>query len=277
MILIGILLILIGCLMVWFYIGYSPLKSTFKKEVACKINLFQEKTEKFCFTETDFKSMPVVIQKYLEHCGYIGSQRKEYLRIKYRNVNFIQGKKGPKLRMDYTQVNFGDKPHRLALIESSMFGIPFQGYDYYRDGIGGMKGVLAKGITLFHQTGSEMNKACLVTYLSESLFLPMSLLNGFISFEEMGDYCVKAMISYHGQNAAGIFRFNHEYEMTSFVTEDRAQIGNDGNVKYMKWTAECLNYKTYPDGIKRPERLRAIWNDSDEDFVYFDGEIYRVQ
>lgn len=179
--------------------------------------------------------------------------------------------------MDYTQVNFADKPDRLAFMESAMFGIPFQGYDYYQDGTGGMRGVLAKVIPLFHQTGAEMNDACLVTWLSESLFLPMALLKGRISFEEIDEFRVKAMISYHGQNASGIFSFNHDYEMTSFVTEDRAQIGNDGKVIHMKWTAECRNYIVYPDGIKRPERLRAIWNDSDGDFVYFDGKIYEVQ
>ena len=40
-----------------------------------------------------------------------------------------------------------DKPGRMAMIESSMFGIPFQGYDYYRDGKGGMRGVIAKQLT----------------------------------------------------------------------------------------------------------------------------------
>ena len=49
----------------------------------------------------------------------------------------------------------------IAKINSQcMFGIPFEGYDYYSDGIGGMKGVIAKVITLFNQTGTDMDKAC---------------------------------------------------------------------------------------------------------------------
>lgn len=39
----------------------------------------------------------------------------------------------------------------MALIDSRMFGIPFEGYDYYQNGIGGMKGMLAKAIPLFNQ------------------------------------------------------------------------------------------------------------------------------
>ena len=48
----------------------------------------------------------------------------------------------------------------MALIDSSMFGIPFEGYDYYQNETGGMKGVIAKAITLFDQTGADMDKAC---------------------------------------------------------------------------------------------------------------------
>lgn len=45
----------------------------------------------------------------------------------------------------------------MALIDSSMFGIPFEGYDYYWNGTGGMKGVIARAITLFDQTGADMD------------------------------------------------------------------------------------------------------------------------
>lgn len=45
-------------------------------------------------------------------------------------------------------VQFINEPCRMALIDSSMFGIPFEGYDYYQNGTGGMKGVIAKAITL---------------------------------------------------------------------------------------------------------------------------------
>ncbi|MDY3917602.1 MAG: DUF6544 family protein [Candidatus Limivivens sp.] len=51
---------------------------------------------------------------------------------------------GHTLKIDYTQYNFIHEPCRMALIDSSMFGIPFEDYDYYQNGTGGMKGVIAK-------------------------------------------------------------------------------------------------------------------------------------
>lgn len=53
-----------------------------------------------------------------------------------------------------------------------MYGIPFKGLDLYTAVNGTMKGVLAKLFTLFNQSGETMNKASLVTFLSECLIIP---------------------------------------------------------------------------------------------------------
>ena len=74
---------------------------------------------------------------------------------------------------------------------------------------------IAKAITLFNQTGADMDKACLATFLAESLFAPTILLKDYITFEEINDFEVRATISYKGQTASGIFNFNEQYEMIS--------------------------------------------------------------
>ena len=196
--------------------------------------------------------------------------------MEYHDVDFMQGKDGLALRIDYTQYDFVSEPCRMALIDSSMFGVPFEGYDYYQNGVGGMKGVIAKGITLFHQTGEEMDKACLVTYLAESMFAPAILLQDYISFEEISDYEVKATIYYGGQTASGIFTFNEQCEYVSFTTNDRAVTNTDGIMEYIPWSAVCGEYCVSENGIKYPTRFQAIWNYPDGDFVYFDGVISTV-
>ena len=169
-----------------------------------------------------------------------------------------------------------DFPDRLAFIDSKMFGVPFQGYDYYMDGKGGMKGVLAKLFTLFDQTGPEMDKACLITYLAEAFFLPEALLKDFITFKQVDEHTVEATITNKGVTASGVFHFNDSYEMISFTTNDRGQIAPDGSIEYTPWEAQCENYKEYSDGIKRPTVFRAIWKNKGGDFIYFDGMISRV-
>ncbi len=238
----GVLLVIVGALVIWFNIPYSPVKKQFQNDITALLTENQLSVDNELFTEKDFS----------------------------------QGKNGPALTIDYTQYNFINEPCRMALIDSSLFGIPFEGYDYYQNGTGGMKGVIAKAITLFDQTGPDMDKACLATFLAESLFAPAILLQDYITFEEISDFEVRATISYKGQTASGIFTFNEQYEMISFTTNDRAVAGTDGSMEYVSWSAICSNYQLSQNGIKYPTKFQAVWNYPDGDFVYFDGVISEV-
>ena len=275
-IVLGILLFIIGALVIWFNIPYSSVKKQFQNDITALFTENQLSVDNRLFTEKDFSHLPTAIQRYIENCGYIGTQKMSYLKMEYHNVNFSQGKDRPVLTIDYTQYNFINEPNRMALIGSSMFGIPFEGYDYYQNGTGGMKGVIAKAITLFDQTGADMDKACLATFLAESLFAPTILLQDYIIFQEISDFEVKATISYKGQTASGIFTFNEQYEMISFTTNDRAVAGTDGSMEYVPWSAICNDYQLSSNGIKYPTKFQAVWNYPDGDFVYFDGVISEV-
>lgn len=262
---------------IWFCIPYSPLIADFEKDVNEMTDEGVLFGETDVFRESDLEGLPTAIRRYIEKCGYLGQRKMNLVRMEYRDVAFSQGKNGPKLTIDYTQYDFVKTPARLAMIKSSMFGIPFQGYDYYRVGKGGMKGVIAKLITLFDQTGDEMDKACLVTFLAESMFAPSALLQDYVEFEEIDDKTVKATITAYGQTVSGVFSFNEEYEMISFTTNDRAVVGSDGSVEYVPWSALCGEYKVGENGIKCPTKFQAVWNYPDGDFVYFDGTINSVE
>ena len=214
---------------IWFNIPYSPVKTQFRNDVEARLKSSAAITGTLDSAST--ASLPPLIQKYLETNGYIGSERRTHLTMEYKDVDFGMGVNKPRIKIDYTHVDFADSPNRLAFIDSKMFGIPFQGYDYYMNGKGGMKGVLAKLITLFDQTGPEMDKACLITYLAEALFLPETLLKDFITFKQIDEHSVEATITNKGVTATGIFHFNDAYEITSFTTNDRGQISPDGTIE----------------------------------------------
>lgn len=276
MIVLGVLLLTVGVVLVWFSIPYSPTKHEFKSDIKALKNNNTLREEKTCFEKEEFASLPGAIRNYIEACGYIGTPKMSYLCMEYKDVAFKQGKTVPAMTIDYTMYNFVAEPSRMALIDSAMYGIPFEGYDYYQNGTGGMKGIIGKSITLFDQKGPEMNQACLVTFLSESLFAPSILLQDYIQLEEIGDYEVKATITYGGQTASGIFTFNEQYEYVSFTTNDRSVSNADGTMEYVPWSAICSEYQTYENGIKYPTRFKAVWNYPEGDFVYFDGMIQKI-
>jgi hypothetical protein len=270
------IVVLIGIILVYFNIPYSPVKQSFNNKVNAAIakqpDLSSEK-----FTKEDFAHLPLPVQKYMEHCGYIGKPKMSYMKIPFYDVDFMQGREGKKLVNNYTQYDFVKAPDRYALIESRMMGIPFEGLDSFTDGVGGMKGTLAKSITLFNETGTDMDKACLVTYLAESLFIPTSLLQGYITLEEIDDYHVKGIISYNGVKAEGIFTFNEKYEMISFETNDRVEMGTNGNIEYVPWLAICKDYEKNENGYIHPTVFQGVRRYDDGDFLYFDGKLEGIE
>lgn len=79
MLIIGCLFIIIGLLIIFFNISYSSLKNEFNNDLVQTIQ--NTKIEKDVFTEDDFWSYPLAIQKYITNNGFIGNQKMSYLNI----------------------------------------------------------------------------------------------------------------------------------------------------------------------------------------------------
>lgn len=266
---IGVVLFIAAVIAVFFNIPYSKTKTEFSQLINGLIN--KTRDESGVFTEEDIAYLPPPVQKYFRYCGYIGTRKMSYMKAIYKDVNFLFEKDKPIIRIDYTQYNFVKDPARFAYIDSSIYGIPFEGLDSYTDGNGSMKGVLAKLFTLFNQTGETMDRASLVTYLSECLIIPNAALQDFIVWEEIDEFHSKATISYNGISADGNFTFNEKGEMLSFTTDDREATSIDGTCEKVKWSAVYSEYQE-TNGIKRPTVLQAVWHYDDGDLVYFDSK-----
>ncbi|MEA4889953.1 MAG: DUF6544 family protein [Clostridiaceae bacterium] len=269
-----VLICLFGGVAVFFKIPYSPAYATF---MSFQTQFLKNAAENSgLFTQEEVSHLPAPVNKYFNYCGYIGTPKMGSMKATYKNVNFIFGKEKPAVRIDYTQCNTAYKPARMAYIDSAVHGVPFEGLDTYINGKGSMKGVLAKLFNLFSQTGKAMDQASLATFLSECLIMPSAALQDYITWEELDDLQAKAVISYCGITAGGIFRFNENGAALSFTTDDRAIIAADGTIKKAKWSAVFNDYQE-KQGIKKPTTLQAIWHDDDGDLLYFDGKDVAIE
>jgi len=269
LVIIGVLLGIMGIVAVFFNIPYSKTRAEFA-EITGSLSI-RMPDESGVFTEEDIADLPLPVRRYFRYCGYIGTPKMSSMKAIYRDVDFLFGKEKPAIKIDYTQYNFVNEPIRIAYIDSSMYGIPFEGLDSYIAGHGSMKGVLAKLFTLFNQTGETMDKASLVTYLSECLIIPNAALQDYVIWEEIDDLHAKATISHYGITASGVFTFNENGEMLSFATDDREATAIDGTSEKVRWSAVCSEY-VETNGIRKPTVLKAIWHYDDGDLVYFDGK-----
>lgn len=272
-----VLIVIIGVVLIFFRLPYSKTKKEFKNlknDITKTAKTTSHENEHF--TEEDIANLPIPVQRYFRHCGYIGTPKMSYMKAYYKDVDFSLGRDKPNINMDYTQYNIVEEPVRIAYIDSSMFGIPFEGLDTYVNGNGSMKGIIAKLVTLFHEKGPSLDKASLVTSLSECLIAPNIALQDYITWEAMDDLHAKATISYYGIHASGIFTFNEQGEMLAFTTEDREAVSMDGKVEKVKWTAACNEYKEI-NGIRQPVSFQAIWHYDEGDLIYFDGKNIEIE
>lgn len=227
------------------------------------------------FSEEDLAELPEPVARYFRHVGYVGYPVMANGRIVFEEAAFKNG------NMDLTlyseQYNFAAQPVRIAYLRSKVMGvIPFEGRDKFQDGKGFMTGKLAKLITMFDVSGREMDQAALATFLAEVLLVPSCAWQDYITWEEMDSIHAKATISYGGVQASGIFTIDENCQKVTFRTEDRYMDQGKAGLKLVPWRMEVLSFQK-KNGLNLPDRVKALWELPEGDFVYFDGSVSSVE
>lgn len=263
----GVILLLVSILVIYFNVPYSRLKTNFKDYlVESEENISENKKS----TKYTLEDLPQSMQNFYSYTKLVNKVSSNHVSFNFKDADFVNIEMNKTLKIDYSEHIFGDVPARFAFIDSSLYGIPFQGLDSFINGEGGMKGVVAKNITLFNQRGKEMNKAALVTWLAEIIFMPSQLLSGDVDIKEIDKNTVGVSITYDNIKASGNYKFLDSGELVEFTTDDRALIYNDGRLEHRKWSALYEDYKNNGD-LLLPNRLKSKWHFDNEDIIYFDG------
>ncbi len=243
----------------------SPTRAAYRRLTAASVGAAASGVA--VFTDADLEPLPAPVQRYLRYGGYLGTPKTAVLTTRMTHVEFVADQ-GRILTIDYEQVNRTDRPERYALITSSVLGVPFEGLDSYDGDAGRMRGVLAKVVPLFDQTGEGMDRSCLVTWLAESLLAPNAALQEFVQWEAIDDTRARATITWQGTSASGVFAFADTGELQSFRTGDRVAVGMDGQEVRADWSAYFEDYRRV-GGLLRPGVMRSAWHYDSGDVVYF--------
>ncbi len=263
-VIITLLLLVLG-IVILMRLPYSPTRAKFNIILEDKFKVTKDASG--TFTEVDIERLPAPVQRYFRYCGYIDTPKMSVMQASLADVDFVMSKTRT-VRIDYQQLNLVDKPERYALITSSLYGIPFEGLDSYKNGRGSMKGVLGKIIPLFNQQGQVMARSALVTWLAESLLVPNAALQAFVNWEPIDDTKAKAAITWEGISVSGIFTFSAEGELLSFLTADRVAVDMDGRETEANWSAYFRNYGLV-NGLLQPKVIQSAWHYRDGDCIYF--------
>lgn len=228
------------------------------------------------YTEKDIENLPIAVQRFFKYAGYIGKEKVYNVHVTYGETDFKLSQDKPMLKIKYEHYNFLKNLERIASIETSVKGIPFDGLDNYTDGQGSMTGKLAKCITLFDVRGVEMDISSLVTCLSEMIFLPSVALEDYVAWESIDDNTARATIKHSAYQVSSLFKFSDNGEMLSVETDDRYMDEGEGKSSRQKWVVEISDYIN-ENGINHPSRAKAIWKLDKGDYTYFDGKDIKIE
>lgn len=226
--------------------------------------------------EEEIAHLPAPVQKYLRTAGVIGKPHVRNMRV--RCTGQIRPKvDGGWLDFESQQYNFFDNPARLFFIESSMYGLPFDGLHSYVGPTAIMQIKVAAMLLVVDAKGPEMNQGETVTMFNDMCIMaPATLINGKIQWEPVDSLTAKATFTNEGNTISAILYFNESGELVNFTSDDR-YLSEDGNVyKKFRWSTPMKNYKEL-GGIKIASYGEASWQTPDGEFVYGKFNIQDVE
>lgn len=266
--------VLVVAIIVFLLIPYSPTKSAFQSDVQSNLEL-SSATYSGVFSEEEIELLPELIKNHIRISGWIGQPIPNSMRAFMPSVPLYDSSDKEPMIIDYTLYLFSN-PARLAYIHTSMFGIPFEGFDSTQEGVGFMRGVIGKVFTLFNETGSEMDTGQILTWLGEAPLLPSILLSENITWETIDESHVKATLNYKGLSGTGIYTFDDNGFIQSFRTDERARTGTDGSIEFIEWSAMFDEWQKDGRDLYIPNSVRAVWHENDGDLVYFASKGFGV-
>jgi len=217
--------------------------------------------------EEEITHLPPPVRKYLRYTGVIGKPHVWNMRV--RCTGQLRAKMdGGWLNFESQQYNFFDKPTRLFFIESSMYGLPFDGLHAYIGPTATMQIKVAAAALVADARGPEMNQTETVTMFNDMCVMaPATLTDKSIQWESIDSLTAKATFTNQGNTISAILSFNETGELVNFTSNDR-YASEDGKV-YVKhrWSTPIQRYQDV-DGRKVPSYVEASWLMPDGESVY---------
>lgn len=227
-------------------------------------------------TEADLEPLPAPVQKYLHYVGAVGKPKIQNFRAK--SAGSMKTKMdGDWLDITSRQYNFFDDPTRVFFIESTMFGVPFDGLHLYVGPNATMQIKVASLFQVVDAKGPEMNQSETVTLFNDMcLFAPATLIDKNIQWEAIDALTVKAKFTNKGNTIVAWLYFNEKGELINFISDDRYQSADGKTYKNYRWSTPVKDYRDF-GGRKVATYGEAIWHTPEGEFPYAKFNLVEIE
>jgi hypothetical protein len=181
--------------------------------------------------------------------------------------------------MDFSseQYNFFDDPTRLFLIESSLFGIPFNGLHLYAGRSATMQIKVASLFQVVDARGDTMTRSETVTLFNDMCIMaPATLIDTDITWEPIDSLVAKATFTNKGFAISALLYFNERGELVDFSSDDRFMSTDGITYKNYRWTTPMSNYREF-DGRRIATQAELVWHTPQGKYVYGKFELAEIE
>ena len=95
----------------------------------------------------------------------------------------------------------------------------------------------------------EIDQGTLLRYLAETVWFPAAALSPYLHWEEAGPNSAKVTMDYGGVSATGVFTFNEQGEVVSFVAERYGEF--NGRYLLRPWSVLIKEHREF-NGVRIP-------------------------
>lgn len=221
-------------------------------------------------TDADISRLPGPVQDYLRMTGVAGQPRVTDFRVRMHG----RIRSGPTARwmpLAAEQHTFVDERTRLFYLDSSMVGLPVQGYHRYVGTSAAMTVKLGGIVPVVNVTGDEMHRAETVTMFNDlCIMAPATLIDPAIVWESVDSHTVRATFTNAGHTIRAELSFNDAGELTNFSSDDRYELGTDGRtLERKRWSTPVGGYRSFGQ-VRLAATGAARWHAPSGEYAYIE-------
>lgn len=222
----------------------------------------------------ELDGLPLPVQRWLENARIIGTKKVTSVRLK--QTGRMRTKEGGRwMPAEAVQYFRADEPGFVWQANVRMNPLlHLSGLDHYREGKGKMSIKLLSLFPVVDAQGPEMDASTLLRYLAEMPWFPAAALNSYIHWEPMDGNSARAIMTWKGVSASGVFTFNEQGDPTSFTAKRYKE--TNGHYQLCDWGGVNKEFKAF-NGIRIPSRSDIVWKEKTGDFTWFQCEITEVE
>jgi hypothetical protein len=242
----------------------SSFQSRYKAEVQKRLNPISDIS---IVSREDIQHLPAPVQKYLDYVGAIGKPKVHNFRAVFHG-SMKRSIEGNWMDITSQQYDFFDDPARLFYIESTLFGIPFDGLHAYVGDSATMQIKVASMFQVADAKGEKMNQGETVTLFNDMCFMaPATLIDKTIQWETVDSLRVKAKFTNKGNSITALLTFNDKSQLTDFISNDRYYSIDGKTYTSYPWSTPIREYRDF-GGRNVPTYGEAIWHTPEGEYSY---------